>query len=1328
MASIAAHHAEWMSLVDVSGPFLSIGVLKEALPNGLIAHDAHIAAELRAALDQWADPTVLGRPSTDADAVQRAFIRFVLHEVLSFDEDVLVWEPAVTSGFMAEIKPHGVQLTPNAVLLDHGELRMLVSVVDPGSSPDQASSSDAWPASPQERMAEHLKTLNCRLGLVTDGEQWTLVSWQAGENPGFATWWASLWREEQLTLQAFRTLLGQNRFLSMPDDETLAGLLDRSAEDHREVTTKLGKQTLDAVEILIRTIDQIDRDRGGELLADVPVAELYDAAVTVMMRLIFLFFAEENDLLPTTEPLYNEQYAASTLRSQLQQAAEDHSEEVLETTHDGWPRLLATWRGVYAGIEHSDMVLPPYGGSLFDPDRYPFLEGRHPKTTWIDEEADPLPIDNRTVLHLLNALQTLEEKGHRRKLSFRALDVEQIGHVYEGMLDHTAARASGWVLGLSGSGGKQPEIELDEVEALDTDTSLLALLKEKTGRGTATNRKWMADASADAAMEKFGTTWLPAFGGDVVAAKRAHQFAKLIRPNSAGVPTVFQPSSVYVADSSHRGATGAHYTPRVLTEEMVKYTLDPLIYIQAENQPAGTSLSIRTPDEILSLRICDPACGSGAFLVQACRYLAEALVESRYVNGELTSAPGQDDFTAARREIVERCLHGVDLNPMACEMAKLSLWLVTLAKDQPFSFLDHAIRCGDSLLGITDLEQLINFHINPETGRTLHHGSLFSIENAVDERVEKAAALIEQIASTPSRDIRATHLKSQLDGQVRDVLDELRAIGDVVVSTYLSTPDDRTYDAHMLDLAASAAERLQDGGVDNTKPQHASSSSPGRLFHWPLEFPQVFISDEGRGFNAIVANPPFMGGSGISGSHGGNYRRFLVEVVADGIRGNADLVAYFFLRSASLTSGAGKLGLVATNTIAQGDTRKIGLDQLVRAKWNIMRAVKSAPWPGVASLEISKVWLSATPSDAVLDGHPVNEVTTSLNPKTRVSGRPRKLISKDNHSFIGSYLLGLGFTMPPDDALRLIDQEPKNAEVLRPYLNGQDLNSRPNQSASRWVINFLDWPIDRAKEYPDCFEIVERDVRPERQRTNDDGSYALDPPLRNRFWIHKRRCPSLYAAIEDLDRVLVLTRVSNTVQPAWVPTGGVFSDQTVVFAYDDDAHFGLLSSGFHWWWATMKASTLGKGTRYTVSDCFETFAQPELTSYIAEAGAELDDVRGKFMLDHELGLTKFYNRVHDPRDHDTDIQHLREIHVSLDNAVRDAYGWADLDLDHGFHDTEKGVRYTFGPQARTEVLDRLLELNFNCYIDEVKQGHHGNIPTPQLITDADGSLRMVESK
>jgi hypothetical protein len=173
-----------------------------------------------------------------------------------------------------------------------------------------------------------------------------------------------------------------------------------------------------------------------------------------------------------------------------------------------------------------------------------------------------------------------------------------------------------------------------------------------------------------------------------------------------------------------------------------------------------------------------------------------------------------------------------------------------------------------------------------------------------------------------------------------------------------------------------------------------------------------------------------------------------------------------------------------------------------------------------------------------------------------------------------------------------------------------------------------------------------------------------------------------------------------------VPTGQVFSHALYVFAYDDDFHFGALTSAFHWWWAVTRASTMRTDLRYTPTDCFETFPQPPYDRGVEAAGKALDHLRAKLMICNDEGLTKTYNRVHNPNDDAPGIAELREMHLALDLTVRDTYGWSDLDLDHGFHDTPQGRRFTLGPIARTEVLDRLLELNRERYAQEVAGGLH----------------------
>ena len=339
-----------------------------------------------------------------------------------------------------------------------------------------------------------------------------------------------------------------------------------------------------------------------------------------------------------------------------------------------------------------------------------------------------------------------------------------------------------------------------------------------------------------------------------------------------------------------------------------------------------------------------------------------------------------------------------------------------------------------------------------------------------------------------------------------------------------------------------------------------------------------------------------------------------------------------------------------------------------------------------------------------------------LYPLSRSGWRKQCLAENADKSFIGSYVLGTkGFTMSPEEAQALIDKDSKNAEVLFPYLGGEDLNQSPTQTAPRWIINFFDWPEDRARLYPDCFAIIEEKVKPERQERKANGEFKKRKPLPQLYWIYADKRPKLYRMIAPLERVLVISRVSKTVQPVLVPTGQVLSEETVVFAYGDYFHFGVLTCGFHFRWALRFASTLGLGTRYTPSDVFETFPQPPHDDAIASAGRILDDCRSKLMVERELGLTDVYNLVHDPNGpSDERIRQLRYLHVRLDLAVRDAYGWSDLGLGHGFHEVRgQGVRFTFSPEAADEALDRLLELNKEHYDAEVAAGLHKPAKKPK---------------
>ncbi len=372
---------------------------------------------------------------------------------------------------------YGETLRPDGALIDpQTQLpRLLWMQLEAGQKPTALSKDSGWNASPQTRLTELLRATRVPLGLLSNGESWVLIYAPHGETASYINWNATLWGEEALTWRAFVSLLDAQRFFSVDDDNTLVRLFERSVDFQHEVTDQLGRQVRRALELLVATWEREDQNHGGALFAGLGTREIYRAALSVMMRLVFLLCAEERDLLPLENEFYANSYAVSPLRAELREQADIHTDEWLERRFDAWPRLLATFRAIYGGIAHDRCPLIPYGGSLFDPDQFPFLEGRAAGTSWRETPAAPLPVDNRTVLYLLEALQLLEVRmpgggeAQSRVVSFRALDIEQIGHVYEGLLDHTVRRADGIVLSLKGAGGEEPEIALQALEELADD-------------------------------------------------------------------------------------------------------------------------------------------------------------------------------------------------------------------------------------------------------------------------------------------------------------------------------------------------------------------------------------------------------------------------------------------------------------------------------------------------------------------------------------------------------------------------------------------------------------------------------------------------------------------------------------------------------------------------------------------------------------------------------------------------------------------------------------------------------------------------------------------
>lgn len=1327
---MSAKH-DWLNLLEVSGPFLAVPVLGEVFPQGLEELDASRAKRLRSAYEEWRD--AVDADDADLERLHTAWIDEVLRSALEADDQLLKPGKAVPCA-VVELPEHDTIITPELVFVDptHGGAPIApIHVFPPDTDLSASMKFGGLSCSPGDRMTLHLRSLKKPFGLVTNGERWMLVHAPTGQVSTFASWYARLWGQEPATLRAFASLLGVRRFF-LPEQERLPALFERSTKHQDEVTDALGDQVRRAIEVLVQALDRADQDRNRELLRDVKPQELYEAGLTVMMRLVFLLAAEERGLLLLGEPRYDSFYAVATLRMQLRA----ESDEILERRRAAWSRLLAVFRAVFGGIEHPTLRLPAMGGSLFDPDRFPFLEGRPKGTTWRQHRAEPLPIDDRTVLLLLEAIQTFEG----RTLSYRALDVEQIGHVYEGLLERTVSRVEDVTLELeAGAQAKDARVTLGEVESarLEGQTNVATLLVERSKRSESA----IKNALAAEVQPEQSAHLLSACRGDAKLRDRLEPYVRLLRTDPWGYPLVHPKGAFVVVLGADRRETGTHYTPQSLTKRIVEETLTPIVYIGPAQGAPRAEWKLKTAEQLLDLKVCDPAMGSGAFLVQVCRFLSARVVEAwaiaeaagRVVDltGQVHEActsiermpPGIEERAEnARRIVAERCLYGVDLNPLAVELAKLSLWLVTLSKGRPFGFLDHNLRRGDSLLGVSRVEQLTQLSLDLSATR---QGRLFG--NAIERAVAEAVELRRKLREIPIRDIRDVEAMATLDADARKKLEAAELLADAFIGAVFAA-EGGGIETRLAALAADA-DRVVKGeeGATDTLVRRAAkdlakdspSGEPRRPFHWPLEFPDVFHGDS-PGFDAIVGNPPFLGGQRITGVAGTAYRDWLVAHIAEGRRGSADLVAYFFLRAWSLLRDGGGFGLLAVNTIAEGDTRQVGLEAMIHAGAVIHAAYPNEPWPGKANVVTSRVHVRRGKwhGERTILGRPVTVISAYLS--ARVDWSPKPLKSSQDIAFQGSNVLGMGFVLTPDEAAAMLSDDEKNAEVVFPYLDGDDLKTVPDQRPTRWVINFWDWSEERARKYRVPWRRVEELVKPERG-TNPRGG------TRDRWWIHERARPGLYHAIgrghlfaqhpkgwsfqsQAPTNVLVAGRVGKYFSPSVVENDVIFHEKCVVFAVEEVyAYAALFNSSPVDAWVWKHSSRMKLDLNFSPSDAVETFPflTHEVLAQFGTLGRDYLQARRGVMIDaaSPIGLTKLYNRFHDQGDRDPRIESLREMHREIDTAVMRAYGWDDLDLGHGYHEqpnlaeTDR-VRFTISDTARAEVLRRFAELNRRRYDEE----------------------------
>lgn len=1303
---------DWLNLIEVSGPFLAVPVLRDVLPQGLEALASGRPQRLRAAYDEWRD--AVDADDADLPAIHSAWIDEVLQSALEVDDQVLRRAGSLPERLKVSLPEHGVTIAPDLAIVNptQADAPLLpVQLYDPDTDLDATRNYDGLATTPGDRMVALLRAAGCPVGLVTNGERWMLVHAPAGAVASFASWYARLWGQEPETLRAFVSLLGVRRFFG-PEAERLPTLFERSLKHQDDVTDALGEQVRRAVEVLVQSLDRADQDRNRDLLHDVDPKELYEAGLTVMMRLVFLLAAEERGLLLLGDPRYDAFYALSSLRMQLRA----DTEEILERRRSAWSRLLALFRGVYGGIDHPLLRLPAMGGSLFDPDRYPFLEGRKKGTNWRSDPAEPLPIDDRTVLLLLEAIQTFEG----RTLSYRALDVEQIGHVYEGLLERTVQRVDDVTLELDGSAkAKNARVALGEIESahLDGGARIVDLLKERSERSEPAIR----NAIGREPDERVAARLLTVCRGDVALRDRILPFAELLRTDPWGYPLVHHAGAFVVVLGADRRESGTHYTPKSLTEKIVEETLTPIVYRGPAEGAAREDWKLKSADELLDLKVCDPAMGSGAFLVQACRWLADRLVEAW---SDMEAAGGRiddegriraaDDTAGfeplsrdteerailARRLMAERCLYGVDKNPLAVELAKLSLWLTTLAKGRPFGFLDHNLRSGDSLLGIHDLGQLIELDMKPKAKAQLR---LFG--RTIRSAIDKALALRSQLRLIPIRDIGDVEAMAALDAQSRHELALPELIADALIGIVLAGERAVSISA----LATTADEAA--GGDTNAKARllrqatanlasDTSDGAPRRPLHWPLEFPEVF-QRENSGFDSVVGNPPFITGKRISTNSSEQYQKYL-KYTFENSKGAADLCVYFVRKGFDLSRNGSQIGMISTKSIAEGDSRIVGLEYLKLQGATIYWANHELPWPGRANVTVSLIALRKGhwSSSVSLNGNNVPEITSRLT--TESGSSAHKLDSNKGLCSDGIKIQGDGFIISEQERDFLISQDERNSTVVAPYITGIDLTQGVGGQPSAWIINFGRMNQADAMAYKEAFSVLEARVKPYRD--------SLTGQIHEKsFWKFWDKRESFFDGMRHSKKILACPSTSKYLIMTFIDRKWVPSHSIKLFSFDDFQNFSIMQSSIHEIWARFQSGKLDQRLAYNLTKAFGTFPWPKERP-LGTIGKHLYEFRMRVSAERDLCLTDLYNMIHDADNSDPDLRMLRELIEENDRDVLNSYGWSDVLLEHDFHKVsylsdKDNVRFTISERSRIEILDRLSKLNFQIHQQEIESAN-----------------------
>lgn len=1030
--------------------------------------------------------------------------------------------------------------------------------------------------------------------------------------------------------------------LPQSSDNAAESLMERYHQDSLDSGARIREGLSKAVEEAIRTFANgfLSHPSNAELRSRLTNGSLdpdafYKSLLRLIYRLLFLMVIEERGLVfpPDAKPSQRETYERYYSVLRLRRLAEKRY--LADGRYDDlWLALVSTFRLFDATGPGPKLGLKPLAGDLFGYGAIGDLESAQ--------------LSNADLLRCLRSLSlyTNPINGQVLRVNYGALNVEEFGSVYEGLLEY------------------EPSIDL-----------------------------------------------------------------------SGGTPVFdFKPGD-------ERAATGSHYTPDDLVQPLIKHSLDHLIAerLKAEDPAAA----------LLDLRVADIACGSGHILLAAARRIATELAIVR--TGEEQPSPAA--YRAAIRDVIRTCIYGVDLNPLAVDLCKVALWLEAHNPGEPLNFLDHHIKCGNAIVGFVKRDEVdagvpnaafaklpgddpdIGKEVRARNKRERKERATGQAKLAFTHQRETELAAVLDRWRTVTAMPETTPAEIEAKKKAFDAFSSsgaaftLRNLASIPIAQFYLPRTPENADRLITD------ERFRDFWSGRVAAQGQASAAAfalayrKRFFHWFLEFPEII---QRGGFDCILGNPPYLGGNRIANRFGVQVAEFLKAAFQ--CDGNSNFVINFILRAWTLIHTRGHLAMIASQSIKEGTSRTDGLQRMLNTGGTITYAKRNVRWPGRAATDVDLVAVakSSWTGQCLLDDREVRSINSALE-EGREAPEPATLPSQESRSYVGVALHGDGFLLSPDEALNLLRQDQRYEAVVRPFLIGDNLISYPSPTASRYAIGFSDLDEIEAQQFEIAYKIIEERVRPERVK-NKRASRA------KYWWQFGEKATGLQRVIATGQHYLVTAKTAKHL--AFFRLAGrpfVLDQSLTVLALDDWESFGVVQSQIHEAWARGRSSNQGGTPRYNASTAFATYAFPGTLP--AAKQQDLREVaernyrhRSAMMHAMWLGITDIYNLFHsreieadleahfasrikkDPHGLSIPTEHreralafrydealggiteLRRLHVALDNAVRDAYGWESLDLQHDFYEVETlpekdRIRYTISPDARREVLQRLLALN-----------------------------------